>query len=75
MKKEESERRTREVKVLLENYYKDEKEIAYVVLLQAPTEKEGCYHINLISNVKPPIIVPVVSRIMRMIGSLINRQN
>jgi len=75
MKKEESERRTREVQVLLDNYYKDEKEIAYIVLLQAPDDKEGCYHINLLSNVKPPLIAPIVNKIIRIIGSLIDRQN
>ena len=52
-----------------------EKEIAYVLLLQAPDEKEGRYHNSLVSNVKPPNIVPVVNRIMKVVGSLIGRQN
>jgi len=75
MKSKEFKRRTKEIEMLLDNYYKDEMEIGYVLLLQAPDEKEGRCHNNLLSNVKPPNIVLVVNSIMRRVGSLIGRQN
>lgn len=75
MKEERFERRVTEIKALLNNYYKDEREIAYVLLLQAPDEEEGRCHNNLLSNVKPPNIISVVYSIIKRVGSLIGRQN
>ena len=74
MKKEDFDRKNRDVKILLADYYKGEKEVAYILLSQAPGE-EGNSHSSILSNVKPPIIVPFVLKIITRIGSLIGRQN
>jgi len=75
MRKEEFDRRTREVKAILDNYYKDEKKVAYVLLLQVEAEEEGCVHESILSNAKSPRVVLLVHSIMRTLGSLIGRQN
>jgi len=75
MKKEDFNRETTEVKFLLDSYYKDNKEIAYVLLLQVEAEEEGRTYRSILTNVKPPIVVSFVHGVMKTIGSLIGRQN
>jgi len=76
MKKEDFDRRIRDIKILLDAYYKGEKEIAYVLLLQVEDEEEkGMSRSSILSNVNPSKIVQFVLSIMRAIGSLIGRQN
>jgi len=74
MRKEEFDRRTKEVKAILDNYYKD-KEIAYVLLLQTPNEQKKYCYIDLLSNLIPPDIAPFANTIIKKISSLIGRQN